>query len=183
MDIGKFKTSRARLTAWILIPPVLMAGLGLMSFALKLQSQWQLERTQVLAELLPRVVEARRTAEVLLQEFADSEAGAVKNEDELISFLQRAALQADFLVDSLKVERRGAPGNKQAAVLTANVRGTGTFRAVQAFMSDVSMRQNLLSESSLQVSQGGREDHAESCRAEITFELVLFDSGTAGGGA
>ncbi len=183
MDIGKFKASRGRLTAWILIPPVLIVGLGLTSFALKLQSEWQLERTKVLCELLPRVVNARIAADQMFAEFRASESDTIGNEDELISYLQNAAHQADFTVDSLKVERRDSSAGSSAAVLTATVKGTGSFLSVQTLMSDVSMRQHLLSESSLQITQGGKDADATSCRAVIRFELILFDHGSIGGGA
>lgn len=183
MDIGKFKASRGRLTAWIMIPPVLIVGLGLTSFALKLQSEWKLERAQVLQELLPRAAASQAEADALFQEFLASESGAITSEDELISFLQNAAHQADFVVDSLKVERRESAANNQAAVLTASVKGTGTFLAVQTFMGDAAMRQYLLSESSLQISQGGKGSGAESCRAEIRFELILFDTSKMDEGA
>jgi len=178
MDIGKFKASRGRLTAWILIPPVLIVGLGLTSYALKRQSEWQLERAQVLQELLPRAAKSQAETEALFQAFMASESGTIASEDELISFLQNAAHQADFVVDSLKVERRSSGAPQQTTVLTASVKGTGTFLAVQTFMSDVAIRQHLLSESSLQISQGS---DAETCRADIRFELILIDMGEIAG--
>lgn len=183
MDIGKFKASRGRLTAWILIPPVLIVGIGLTSFALRQQSEWQLERTRVLADLLPKVKQTEQEALSLLARFNESEAGSIKSEDELISFLQNAAREADFTVDSLKVERKGSSANKNTPILTAMVRGTGTFRSVQTFMSDAASKQHLLSESALQINQGGDKNNKDSCRADMTFELILFDAGKLAGGA
>lgn len=183
MDIGKFKASRGRLIAWVLIPPALIVGIGLSSFALKLQSEWQLERTRVLSELLPQVKQAELEVQSLLTLFNESAAGSIKSEDELISFLQNTARDADFTVDSLQVERRSSASDKKTSVLTAKVRGSGTFVAVQSFMGDAASRQHLLSESSLQISQGGERENRETCRADITFELILFNAGKLGGGA
>lgn len=182
MDLGKFKASRRRLTGWVIIPPVLIVGVGLTSFALKQQSEWQLERTRVLADLLPRVDSARKAAEGLMVRFRASESESVKTEDELISFLQNAAQHAGFTVDNLKVERRSSEINAGVSVLSANVRGTGTLRSVQNFMGDVSSRQHLLSETSVQLSQSGKTAGEETCRADITFELTLFPTGRTGGG-
>ncbi|QBG46122.1 hypothetical protein EGM51_01350 [Verrucomicrobia bacterium S94] len=182
MDLGKFKAGRRRLAGWIIIPPLLIVGIGLTSFALKLQSEWQLERTRVLADLLPRVDAARKAAEELMVRFRTSESGSVKTEDELISFLQNAAQHAGFTVDNLKVERRASEINGSVPVLSASVRGTGTLLSVQHFMGDVSSRQHLLSETSVQLSQSGKTAGEEICRADITFELILFQTGKTGGG-
>lgn len=176
MDIGKFKASRTRLLLWVLIPPFLIAGIGLTSYALNQQSEWVLERTRVLAEMLPRVVVAQQSASSLIESFNASEAGSIKTEDELISFLQNSANNATFMVDSLKVERKVSSASKNIPVLTASVRGSGTIGAVQSFMGDVTTGQQLLSETSLQISPGGTSASGEgSCRADITFELILFN--------
>lgn len=173
MDIGKFKASKARLTMWICVPPLLMAGIGLTSYALRLQSNWQLERTRELAQVLPRLADARNDAEALLSSFSDSESGSVASEDELISFLRNAAQEAGFTVDSLQVDRKtSAQGN--VPVLRANVKGTGSFAAMKTFVSDVSSRQQLLSETSLQISMENRGLGEAICRVNIAFELVVF---------
>ncbi|MDF7799996.1 hypothetical protein P4C99_11020 [Pontiellaceae bacterium B1224] len=181
MDLGKFKASRTRLLLWVLIPPFLISGIGLTSFALDQQSTWVLERTKALSEILPKVVAAQESVESLLQTFNASEAGRIKTEDELISFLQNAANNADFMVDSLKVERKVAAMSKNVPVLAASIRGSGTIMAVRSFLGDVTARQQLLSETSLQINQGGRSLGEESCRADITFELILFKNGKSGG--
>lgn len=182
MDIGKFKASRTRLLLWVLIPPVLISGIGLTSFALNKQSEWVLERTKVLSETLPKIVAAQRHAETLIETFNTSEAGSIKTEDELISFLQTAANHAGFMVDSLKVERKFSAISKNIPMLTASVRGSGTIIAVEAFLGDVTVRQQLLSETSLQISQVGKSRGEEFCRANITFELILFNHAKPGGG-
>ncbi|MDZ8119283.1 hypothetical protein [Pontiella agarivorans] len=168
---------------WVIIPPLLIVGIGLTSFALKLQSEWQLERTRVLADLLPRVNYARKAAQELMVRFRESESGSIKTEDELISFLQNAAQAAGFTVDNLKVDRRSSETGANVPILSARVRGTGTLLSVQNFMGDVSSRQYLLSETSVELSQSGMTEGEDTCRAEITFELILFQTGKTGGGA
>ena len=182
MDIGKFKASRARLILWVLIPPSLVVGAGLSSHALRAQSEWQLNRTRALAEVFPKLVIARRNAERLMAEFNGTESSSLKSEDELISYLQSAARKVDFTVDSLKVERRSSPSADNAPMLTASVKGTGGFGAIQHFLGDVSAGQHLLSESYLQLSRSSAAASPEECRADITFELILFNAGNTPAG-
>lgn len=177
MDVGKFKASRGRLISWVILPPVLIVGIGLSSFALSLESEWELERTRVLAELLPKVEEARKEADNLIVQYRESDTGSVTSEDELISFLQNIAQQTGFTVDTLKVERRGSSAGHNVPVLTAHIRGSGTMLSLQNFIADAGSRQQLLSERALKISQGGQVVGEEICRADITFELALFKMG------
>jgi hypothetical protein len=87
------------------------------------------------------------------------------------------------MVDTLKVERKTAAANGSLPVLMANVRGSGSFEAVQVFLGDVTSRQQLLTESSLQISQGSQSLGEDICRADISFELILFNLKKPGGGA
>lgn len=183
MDIGKFKSSRGKLIVWILVPPLLIVGVGLSSYALQRQAEWRLNRTKRFAEVLPRLVRAQREADALFEEFTHSETGTVKTEDELISFLQSAAQKTGFTIDLLKVERTTSAQNASLPVLTANVKGFGMFLTVESFLKDVTSSQHLLSENSLQLTQESSSYDASVCRANITFELVLFDAlKTAKGG-
>ncbi|WP_372846101.1 hypothetical protein [Pontiella sp.] len=173
MEVGKFKSSRGRLVAWILVPPLLIVGIGLSSFAMRLQSEVELDQTKRLAEMLPQVVMARQEAEALLDDFYESGAGSVQTEDELISFLQGFAAKVDFRVNSLKVDRRT---KGPVTLLVATVKGNGSFNAVQQFLGDVTANQQLLSESALQITQMIDDYGVASCRMDVTFELVLSDS-------
>ncbi len=92
MDIGKFKSSRSRLILWILIPPLLIAGVGLSTYALRLRSEWQLKRAQHLAEAFPRLVKSRESAVALLELFQGAETTNIDSEEELISFVQESAV-------------------------------------------------------------------------------------------
>ncbi|MDH3981997.1 MAG: hypothetical protein OES84_03755 [Kiritimatiellaceae bacterium] len=184
MDIGKFKSNPLKLTLWIMVPLVLTVGMGLSSYALKLQSEWQLSRTQVLSEILPQLAKSQDGARNLIKEFQGLETERVKTEDEFISFLQSAASQSGFTIDSLKVDRRVSVQNGNSPVLVASVKGAGTFQAVETYLGDVTSSQHLLSESSLQISQASRMAEEGSCRADIVFELFLFETSKpeAGGG-
>lgn len=178
MDIGKFKSSRLRLTLWILVPPLLIVGVGLSSYALQLQSEWQLNRTKTMAEVLPKLAQAESDVVALLEQIDTPESRVISSEDGLISFIQSTAQRVDFTVDSLKVERQ-APGKASGLdlpLLTANVTGSGNIEAIQLFLADVGAAHQLLSESELQVSQQSNGLDALNCRAEITFDLVLFET-------
>ena len=175
MDVGKFKSSFGRLTVWITLPPLLIASIGISTYALRLQSDWELERTRVLSVTRPKVVEARESASELMMQFRNSENGTVNSEDELISYLQVAARNMDFTIDSLKVERKTVSANNNIPVLRASIRGAGTISSIKAYIGDVTARHQLLSESSLQISEGSSSIEKDMCKASITFELVLFE--------
>lgn len=182
MDIGKFKASRGRLIAWILIPPVLICSLGLSAYALRLQSEWQLNRTKSLSDALPRLVQTQRQAEKLIQGFQNSDAVVIQSEDELISFLQGAANDTSFIVDSLKVERAVSAENQNMPMLSAIVKGTGTFKGIGDFLNAVTVRQQLLSESKLQIKRAEKGFGDDLFQADVAFELILFNPANAGGG-
>ncbi len=180
MDIGIFKASRVRLMLWLVIPPVVAIGMGLSSYTLQLRSQWKLNRTKKLSAVLPRLVNAQQEAGALLTDFRSSSSRNIKSEDEMISFLQDVAQRAGFVVDSLKVERRRSAQNMP--VLKADVAGLGSYSSIEQFLHDVGSAQNLLSESSLKLSQSFSDRDAESFRAEIQFELIVFNSVVAADG-
>ena len=181
MDVGKFKASRLRLMLWILVPPVLAVGAGLGTYTMRLRSEWELKRTRKLDDVLPRLVETRRQAEAVVAEFRGSDTESLRTEDELISFLQEAAQESGFPVDSIGVERRSAQGRP---LLAASVKGAGTFNSIQRFMGDVSSAQHLLSESSLKLSKNTLAAEDDSYKADLLFELVLFNpSSLLDGGA
>lgn len=181
MDVGIFKASRARLILWIAVPPLLMVGVGLSAYALQRQSQWQLNRTEVLAKVLPRFVKTQREASTLLAEFKGLGTSAIQSEDQLMSFLEETAQRAGFAVDSVKVERRVSAENRGMPVLIGNVKGAGGFDAIAQFIANVTSEQHLLSEQSVKITQsngGGSMDYG----AELTVELLLFNELKKAGG-
>ncbi|HEY5653690.1 MAG TPA: hypothetical protein VIR63_04905 [Pontiella sp.] len=174
MDVGKFKSSRLRLTLWILFPLMLAVGMGLSSYALRRHSEWKLHRTEVLAEMLPKLIKAQEGVHGLMKEFHGIQGESIQSEDQFISFLQNAANDAEFTVNSLKVERRVSARNNNLPVLVARVRGLGTFQTVEKYLGSVTFKQHLLTEESLKISQADRSEDAGVCLADITFELILF---------
>ena len=182
MGIGKFKSSRGRLILWVLIPPVLIASVGLSSQGLRTRSEWELKRTEVLVEVLPRLARVQAEADAVLQEFRGEQSTSIKTEDELISYLQNAAGKVGFTIDSLKVERRRSANDKNVPMLVAEVKGIGTFIDVENYLGEVSAGQTLLYESSLKVSRSSTAVRADECHASITFDLVLFSALNPSGG-
>jgi len=184
MDVGIFKASRARLITWIVVPPLLIVGMGLGTHALQRESEWELSRTEELVDILPKLVRTQRQAGDFLAEFNKGFGGeAIESEDQLISFLQETAQRAGFTVDSVKVERRVSKINPSMPVLSATVKGTGSFDAIELYLGDVTTAHHLLSESKINLSQveGYTSDFY---RAELAFELMLFPGPqSAGGGA
>jgi hypothetical protein len=183
MDIGKFKASRTRLVLWILVPPLVFVGVGLSSHGLKLQSEWKLSRTKELSTVLPQLVNTQRQTEKIIDALGGKGSRTIQSEDELISFIQSVAGKVDFTVDSLKVDRRASAQNKSIPVLIASVKGSGPLQAIEDFVNEATSASHLLSESSLQVNKGDSRYGQDNCRADITFELVLFKHLNQAGGA
>ncbi len=165
--------------AWILIPPVLIVGVGLSAHALQLQSKWKLERTKGFAAVLPKLVLTQNEAQKLLQDFG--KVSSIESEDQFISFLQGVAQKTNFSIDSLKVERKSKDSSR--SVLVASVKGTGRFLAIEAFIGDVSASHPLLSETAMQISRIVKSYQDNHFKADITFELVLFKPAKTGGGS
>jgi len=174
MDVGVFKSSRARLMAWIIVLPLVAVGVGLGSYALQRQSEWKLSQTKELAEVLPRLVQTKAQASDLLTQFReDSDGESIESEDQLISFLQEVAQRVGFTVDSIKVERRVADVGLSLPTLYASVKGTGSFDAIELYLGDVISSHPLFSESMIKLSQV-KEYNTDFYRAELWFELILY---------
>ena len=183
MDVGIFITSGRRLKIWLIIPPLLMVGVGLGSSAWRQRAQWQLEEAKALSELLPPFISARNSAINLYKEFETSEGGELGSEDQLISFLQDMAQQNDFMVGTVNIVDRKQQ-KQTVPVLNAVVRGEGDFTAVQLYINEVKSKQQLLSVDSIKVLQPTERSEAGVYGVEIVFELLLMDEIKAlGGGA
>ena len=183
MDESVFKASRLRLMIWIVVPPLLIVGLGLGTRALQRQSEWELNRAKELAEVLPELVQTKRQASELIAEFRKgSGEEAIESEDRFISFLQEVAQHVGFTVDSVKVERRVSGVNPNIPVLLASVKGTGSFDAIELYLGDVTSVHRLLSESTIKLSQV-KEYNTDFYRAELAFELTLLTGATVAGGS
>ena len=175
MDVSVFKASRLRLMIWIVVPPLLIVSLGLGTYALQRQSEWELNRTKELVEVLPELVQTKRQASELLAEFRKgSEEKAIESEDQFISFLQEVAQHVGFTVDSVKVERQVSGVNPNIPVLLASVKGKGSFDAIELYLGDVTTVHPLLSESTIKLSQV-KEYNTDFYRAELSFELTLLN--------
>ncbi len=178
MDVGVFKASRTRLMMWIIVPPLLVVGIGLGTYTLKLQSEWQLSRTKELAEVLPDLIDAQQQAQELLAQFNKGLEQSVESEDQFISFLQEVAQQVGFTVDSIKVERRVSAATLNTEVLFASVKGTGSFDVIELYLNDVVSAHTLLSESEIKLTQV-KEYNTDFYRAELAFELLLYKGSRA----
>ncbi|MCK5922006.1 MAG: hypothetical protein KAG66_13770, partial [Methylococcales bacterium] len=135
--MSKFKASRARLMLWVTVPPLLIVGVGLSAYALHRRSQWDLNRTKVLADILPKLVKTQQEASNLISEFNGLGDDAIQSEDQLISFLQETAQRAGFTVDSVKVERQVSSVNRGIPVLIGDIKGVGNLATIKQFIADM----------------------------------------------
>ncbi len=166
--------SGMRLKVWLIIPPLLMVGVGLGSHAWQQRAQWQLQEAKALSEVLPPFIAARKAAVGLFEGFKTSAAGELGSEDQLISFLQDMAQQNDFMVGSVNVVDQK---NQQQAlpVLNAVVRGEGGFAAIQLYINEVKTEQRLISVGSIKIMQPDEGSLGDVYNVEIVFELLLLD--------
>ena len=80
MDVGKFKVSGIRLKTWLIIPPLLMASVGLGSRAWQRRAQWRLQETKALSEVLPPFITARKNTIDLFEGFKTATGGELGSE-------------------------------------------------------------------------------------------------------
>jgi hypothetical protein len=174
MDVGIFKTSSARLTLWLLLPPLLMVSIGLGSNAWRVRAQWQLEETEALSEILPPLIAARRDVKGLFKGFGAASGNELGSEDQLISFLQDMAQQNEFMLDTVnRVDRTRK--TEVLPIMNAVVRGRGDFTAVQMYINEAKSTQQLLSVDAIKVQKPSEEAAEGMYDVEIVFELLLLD--------
>jgi hypothetical protein len=175
MDIGIFKASRARLMAWIVIPPMLIVGVGLSSYAWRQRTIWKLQQTQSLSDVLPLVIESKREAEKLIGDLGLDDKSAIGSEDQLISFLQEIAVKRGVTVESVMVVRREPARGENIPVLSASVKGAGAFSALQLYVNEVKSAQSLLYVNALSLTQPRERMLDAVFEANIVFDLMLID--------
>jgi len=176
MDVGKFKASQKRLMMWITVPPLLISSVGLSAYAWKQQAEWKLKQTESLSEALPVVIQARTDAGRLISDLGLNKESAIGSEDQLISFLQEAAMRRGFTIDSVQVVRREAKDSQGIPVLMANIEGTGEFTAIQLYINEVQSAQHMLSVNTLELTQPRQQIIAgNGFKANISFNLLLID--------
>ena len=176
MDIGKFKASGGRLMAWIVIPPLLIVTVGMSAYAWQQRAEWQLLQNESLSEVLPVFVKAQREASELITDLGVNEKDKIGSEDQLISFLQEAAVRRAFTVDAVQVVRHEQIRGKNVPVLSASVEGYGEFTAIQLYINEIKSAQQLLSVSSMELTQpDNRQVGKDVFDARVVFDFLLID--------
>lgn len=175
MDVGTFKASQARLMAWIVIPPLLIVGVGLSSYAWQQRAVWRLQQTRSLSDVLPLVIESKREATKLIGDLGLSAKSAIGSEDQMISFLQEVAVKHGVMIESIQVVRREPERGENIPVLSASVESLGEFTALQLYVNEIKSAQSLLSVSSLELTQPREQISKDIFEANITFDLMLID--------
>ena len=183
MDVGKFKASRGRLMAWIGIPPLLIVSVGLSAYAWAQRADTRLIQNQALSDVLPVFIKAQKDAAELIADLGINEEDKIGSEDQLISFLQEAALRRGFTVDAIQVVRQEKIQGKNVPVLSASVKGSGELTAIQLYINEIKSAQQLLSVSSIQLTQPKKMNTENTFDAKVVFDLLLLEEvlKTAGG--
>lgn len=176
MDVGIFKVSKTRMIAWIVIPPVLIAAVGLSSYAFRQRAEGRLNQTQALSDVLPAIIGAQKETKQLFEDLGLSKEKRIASEDQLISLLQEKAIQRNISFETVQVVRRDKSKGSSIPVLRAVVEAYGNVGAFQLYLNDVKLAQPLLTASSIQIDQriddgGGGGDFA----LMVVFDLLLAD--------
>jgi hypothetical protein len=186
MDVGIFMANGRRLKAWLIVPPLLIVGVGLSSNAWRQRAHWQLQEARALSGVLPSFIETRKQVAEMIGGLQASSSGELGSEDRLISFLQDMAIKNDFMVESVSIaEQKNKRDNEKhpIPVLSAVVRGSGSLSAIQLYINQVKTEQRLLSVNAIRLESPSDSANG-SYEAEITFDLILLgELETAKGGA
>ena len=183
MDVGKFKASGGRLMAWIVIPPLLIVGVGLSAYAGQQKAELRLRQSKALSDVLPLFIKAQRDASELIADLGINEQDKIGSEDQLISFLQEAALRRGVTVEAVQVVRREQVRGRKIPVLSASVEGSGELTAIQLYINEIKSAQQLLSVNSIELTQSSDLQSDNVFDAKVVFDLLLIEEvlKTAGG--
>lgn len=175
MDVGIFKISKIRLITWTVIPPVLIAAVGLSSYALRQRAEWRLQQTQALSDVLPAVIGAQSAVRQLFEDLGLSEEKRIASEDQLISLLQEKATQRNITFKTVQVVRRDKSKGSNVPVLSAVVEAFGDVAAFQLYLNDIKANQPLLTASSIKIEQRTDDGQAGDFELKVIFDLLLVD--------
>jgi hypothetical protein len=175
MDVGIFKVNKARLIAWIMIPPVLIAAVGLSSFALRQKAEWRLKQTQALSDVLPEVIQAQENVRKLFEDLGLSEEKRIASEDQLITLLQEKAVQRNITFKTVQVIRRDKSKANKIPALRATVEAFGDVAAFQLYLNDIKLAQPLLAASSINIAQRADDIGDGNFELKVIFDLLLVD--------
>jgi len=175
MDVGLFKVNKVRLIAWIVIPPVLIASVGLSSYALRQKAEWRLKQTQALSDVLPAVIGAQAEVRKLFEDLGLSKGKRIVSEDQLISLLQEKAVERNINVNTVQVARRAQSKGAKIPVLSATVEAYGNVGDFQLYLNDVEAAQPLLTASSISIEQNSDTVQNGDYELKVVFDLLLVD--------
>ncbi len=162
--------------AWIVIPPVMIVGVGMSAHAWQQRAEWRLRQNEALSDVLPVFIKAQGAAAELIEDLGVNQKDAISSEDQLISFLQEAAVRRAFTIDAVQVIRHDKQKGKTVPVLSASVEGFGEFTAIQLYINEIKSAQQLLSVRSMDLTQPKkRKQDDEIFEARVVFELLLID--------
>ena len=182
MDVGKFKASRKRLSAWIVLAPIIALSIGLSTYGWQQRMQLSLEETQALSDVLPDIIETRRDANLLFESLGASGKGSGNSEDRLLSLLQDVSIKQEFIIESTQLKRMEKKTGSGFPTLRVIVEGSGDFQAVQLFINDIKLSQKLLSVETIDLSLPRQADDDENFQTTIIFHLLLIDEVLQSGG-
>jgi len=175
MDVGIFKVNKARLIAWIVIPPAVIATLGMSSYALRQKAEWRLQQAEALSDVLPAVIDAQTDVRQLFEDLGLTQEKRIASEDQLISLLQDKARARGVTVDSLQVNRRDQIKGAKIPALSATVEAFGDVGAFQLYLNDVKAAQPLLTASSITIEQSSDYVQNGDFELKVVFDLLLVD--------
>ena len=178
MDVGIFKVSKIRLIAWVVIPPVVIAAVGLSSYALRQKAEWRLKQTQALSDVLPAVTEAQTAVRKLFDDLGLTKEKRIASEDQLISLLQDKAMQRNIVFKTVQVNRRDKSKGASVPALSAVVEAFGDVAAFQLYLNDIKMAQPLLTANSIKIEQRSEDGGGGGGDFELNviFDLLLLDN-------
>lgn len=175
MDVAIFKVNKVRLIAWIVTPPLLIAALGLSSYALRQKAEWRLKQTQALSDVLPSVNQAQSEVRQLYENLGLSKGQRIASEDQLISLLQEKAMKRKILFKTVQVNRKDESKGSKIPVLSATVEASGEIGAFQQYLNDIKVAQPLLTANSIRIEQSSDEGGNREFELKVVFDLLLVD--------
>lgn len=175
MDVGKFKAGRARLVAWIIIPPIAMVSVGLSTYALKQHTEWKLKQSQAISDILPDIIQARKQVQNLFESKGLTRDQRITTSDQLFSLLEEKARNRNVTINRKQILNRENVIKTSIPMLNALVEASGTFSSYQLFLNDVLAAYPLISLRSVDILQSSEGNNAAGFQLRVMFDLMLVD--------
>lgn len=143
MDLGQFRRSRTGFWAWVAVPILVI---GVVSYALNTYCRHvnaAQDSRKVFVEMMPEMTRALVDAKETAEFFRSGRGGATGSLEDLTSWLNEAAQEAGFVVNSLRVKKEEGDVASSEALQEVVINGDGRLRVIMKYLNTLHRPQSM----------------------------------------